>query len=105
MKKVPGKDLGQAMPKITKDDSTEPEEYETKGHISDLMRAHEIMNDPIKMKAVHALAGRHKKAISSIQDLKDTYQAKFGPKANKKSNNLTSLQNSDQGDADEDDSY
>lgn len=99
MKNIPGKDLGQAMPSITKDTSTQPDEWETKEHLNTLMNAHKIMNNPVHLKAVHALAGRHQGAITAIQslgvppkstdDLKSISQAKFGPK---KSNPLSALQ-------------
>jgi hypothetical protein len=56
------------------------DDYEAQGHLQDLIRAEMIKMDPDKMKKVHALAGRHSKAIKSVQDLKDTYQSKFGPK-------------------------
>jgi hypothetical protein len=89
MKNVPGKSLGQAMPAITKDTSTEPDEYETQNHLDTLMKAHKIMNNPVHLAAVHALAGRHQGAIQSIQalpkppkstdDLKAISNAKFGP--------------------------
>lgn len=66
--------LTQAMPKPTQDDN----DYETQGHLKTLMDAEAIKSDPAKMQKVHKLAGRHKKAIKSIQDLKDAYQQKFG---------------------------
>jgi hypothetical protein len=55
------------------------DDYETQGHLRTLMDAEHIKRDPVKMKKVHKLAGRHKKAITSIQDLKDTFNEKFGP--------------------------
>lgn len=60
------------------------DEHEVKGHLSTLMDAHSIMSDPEKMAKVHALAGRHEKALSgikSVKQLKDVYQEKFGKKA------------------------
>ncbi len=56
-------------------------DYNAKDHLNTIMQAHSIMNDPEKMAKVHKLAGRHMKAITSIQDLKDTYDQKFGSKA------------------------
>lgn len=59
------------------------EDHEVEGAMSDLMRAEKHKADPHLMKRVHALAGRHMKAIKSIrsvQDLKDIYQDKFGAK-------------------------
>lgn len=49
-----------------------------------LMDAHHIKNHPQRMAKVHALAGRHKKAIKSIDDLKTVYDQKFGAGAKKK---------------------
>lgn len=65
------------QPKV-KDPSEE--DYETQGHMRTLMDAEMLKQDPDKMKKVHALAGRHMKGIKSIQDLKDSYQSKFGPR-------------------------
>ena len=77
--KAPGADLGNAQPSITKDKSTkEPDEWETKGHMQDLINAHQIINDPVKMAAVHKMVGRHQKAMKSIQDIKDYSNAKYG---------------------------
>lgn len=59
----------------------EQEERDTQSHMDALMKAEEIKNDPSKMKRVHALAGRHVqqlKGIRSIQDIKNTYNQKFG---------------------------
>lgn len=56
------------------------DDYETQNHLRTLMDAEMIKMDPDKMKKVHALVGRHSKAIKSLQDLKDTYQQKYGPK-------------------------
>lgn len=57
------------------------EDYQTQGHLKTILDAHEIMNDPVKLKKVHKLAGRHKKAITSLQQLKDIHQDKFGKPA------------------------
>ena len=46
-----------------------PSEYETQNHLRTLIDAHEIINNPDKMKAVHKLAGRHHKAVSGIRSL------------------------------------
>lgn len=57
------------------------DDYETQNHMDTLVKAHGILNDPVKMKRVHALAGRHGKAIQSIRsvkDLKNIYDEKFG---------------------------
>jgi hypothetical protein len=63
-----------ALPKPDRD-------YETEGHLRTLMDAEMIKGDPEKMAKVKKLAGRHRKHITSIADLKDTYNEKFGPKA------------------------
>lgn len=78
-----GASLGQAMPSPDKSDPESPSEWETKDHMSTIIGAHEIINNPVKMKAVHALAGRHNKAIKSIQDIKNYAQDNYGPKAQK----------------------
>lgn len=88
-----GSALGEAMPDITEDESTEPMDYETKEHMETLLKSHDIMNDPVKLRAVHKLAGRHHKAIRGIQDLKDHYQAKYGPKESQKSTMKSELEN------------
>ena len=53
-------------------------DYETQGHLKTILDAHEIMNDPVKLKAAHKLAGRHKKAITSLEQLKQIHQDKYG---------------------------
>lgn len=55
------------------DPSKAPDKWETQNHLDTLIKAHEIVNNPVHMKAVHKLAGRHRKAISGIQDLKNVY--------------------------------
>ncbi len=81
-KKATGASLGQALPSAPNAGNADegPSEWETKDHMNTLMKAHEIMNNPTKLKAVHALAGRHQGAIKSIQDIKNYSQSKFGPK-------------------------
>lgn len=81
-KKMGGARLSQAMPKVSKDTATaEPmNDWETKNHLETLVNAHEIVNNPEKMAKVHKLAGRHKKVMSSLQDVKDYNQAKYGSK-------------------------
>ena len=73
-KKGIGAELGQAMPAP----DAGPDDYQTKDHLQTLLKAHEIMNNPAHLKAVHKLAGRHAKGIKSIQDIKDYTQDKFG---------------------------
>lgn len=53
------------------DPNKAPEKYETEGHLRTLIEAHGIMNNPVHMKAVHKLAGRHHKAVSGIKSLDD----------------------------------
>jgi hypothetical protein len=72
--------LTQAMPSAA---SKSEEDYQTEGHLRTLMDAENIKSDPEKMKKVHKLAGRHKKAITSIRDLKNTYQDKYGQPSQK----------------------
>ena len=78
--KVPGAALADSVPQPPEPGGMD--DYEAKGHLQDLIRAHEIMNDPEKMKKVHKLAGRHVAAIRGIQDIKDYTQAKYGGQAN-----------------------
>ena len=56
------------------------DEAEAKEHLGTLMDAEMVKQDPAKMAKVHALAGRHAKAITSVQGLKDAHNAKFGGK-------------------------
>lgn len=70
------------QPKIVNSAPSDPmNDYEAKDHLDTLMRAEMIKADPEKMKRVHKLAGRHSKAIKSIQDLKDLHNTKYGPGA------------------------
>ncbi len=70
------------------------EDWESKGHLETIMKAHELMGDDEKMEKIHKLAGRHKKAlehltsmkpikakekpIKSIEEMKAKAQKKFG---------------------------
>lgn len=56
-------------------------DYETEGHARTIVEAHQIMSDPHKMKKVMKHLKKQKKAISSVQDLKDHYASKYGPGA------------------------
>lgn len=86
--KVKGEDLQNSIPKDPmpaspmdqSDPNREPSDWETKDHLKTLMDAHEIMNNPVKIKAVHKLAGRHANAIKGIQDIKDHYNQTYGGK-------------------------
>ncbi len=78
-KKKPGNNLGNTIGDApTPAHKDEIDNYEVEGHLRTLMDAEKIKQDPEKMKRVHKLAGRHSKAISSIRDLKSTYDDKFG---------------------------
>jgi hypothetical protein len=59
---------------------TPEEEAKAQQHLDTLMEAEKIKADPRHMANVHKMAGRHMKAIKSIQDLKDLHTAKFGNK-------------------------
>jgi hypothetical protein len=44
---------------------------EGKMHVDDLMRAHEIMNNPEKMAKVHKVIGQHEQAVTAIKSIGD----------------------------------
>jgi hypothetical protein len=92
--KVPSKakSLGQSLGETPEVAENPMDDYETQGHLKTLMEAHGIMNDPDKMKKVHALAGAHVAAIKgiknvpvpaqpvrSVQDLKNAKNKAFAP--------------------------
>jgi hypothetical protein len=56
------------------------DDVEVQGHMRTLLDAHKLINDPEKMEKVHALVGRHSKAITSLKDVTSIYQKKFGGK-------------------------
>jgi hypothetical protein len=66
-----------------KPEKKDHEEWEIKDAFDTLLRAKEIEADPTKMERVHKLAGRKKKAITSIQDLRDRRDELFKPKKKK----------------------
>ncbi len=89
--KLPGAEMTQSDPAPAPDTLQLPDDFQTKGHLQTLMDAHDIMNDPTKMQAVHKLAGRHKKALlgltagipsispmKSIDQVKQYAQKKYG---------------------------
>jgi hypothetical protein len=78
--------LGQSLGNTSAPKAIDPkmDDYETEDHMRTLMRAEDIKADPEKMERVHKLAGRHAKSIKSIQDLKNTFDEKFGKGALKK---------------------
>lgn len=73
MSKKVTSNLEKAVPTGAKLESNPENDYESQGHLRTLIEAHGIVNDPVKMERVHKLAGRHHKAITGIQDLKNTY--------------------------------
>lgn len=75
--KVEGSRLQNSLPQ-----PADQNDYETQGHMRTLMDAHEIMNNPEKMKKVHKLAGRHAKAIRGIKDISDYKNSKYGGQKN-----------------------
>lgn len=81
--KLPGTPV-EAMAPAQQEKSEEQLNMEAKRHFDTLMEADEIKNDPKKMEHVHKIAGRHMKAIHSIQDLKDLHEAKYGGQKPKK---------------------
>lgn len=71
--------------------ASEEGQEETKKHLDHIMKAHEVMSDPKKLAAVHEMVGRHQKALkglkkmsgpkmSSLADVKEYTQKKYGPK-------------------------
>lgn len=81
MKKVAGKNLGKSSSMEMMDGKTpEMDEHEVSEHLRNIIKAHEVMSDPEKMEKVHKLVGRHQKAITSLQDVEDYRQNKYGPK-------------------------
>lgn len=58
-------------------------DHEAQSHLRTILDAEMIKQDPVKMAKVHKLAGRHQKAITSLNDVKDAYQQKFGAKPKK----------------------
>ncbi len=83
MSKFKGEPLTQSLPDMTKDKSTEPDEFQTQEDLRHVVKAHEVMNHPKRLAAVHALAGAHHKAIRSLKQVSAHYQAKYGPKPSK----------------------
>lgn len=62
--------------------AAEPSEGEKQQMMQTLMDAHEIKNNPMKMKHIQAHADKQIGKMRSIQDLKDYAKAKYGKKAN-----------------------
>lgn len=61
-KKMRGAELTQAMPSS----SQSSHDYETEGALSDLQRAADHLDDPVKLKKIHKLAGRRHKSVSAL---------------------------------------
>ena len=57
------------------------DDFQADSDMDTLMRAEEIKQDKMRMQKVGKRAGRKHKAISSIKDLVETYNTKYGPKA------------------------
>lgn len=77
-----------------------PDKWETEDHMRTLIKAHEIINNPVHLKAVHKLAGRHRKAvgaITSLQQVRDISNAKSLAKG-KAQQGLDPLVDDDDGD-------
>jgi hypothetical protein len=72
-----------AVQEMAKADPTMTPHYAPEDDMNTMMRAEEIKAHPERMANVQKLAGRHKKAITSIQDLKNVYDKKFGAGAPK----------------------
>ena len=52
------------------------DKHETNKHLDTISDAMDIMRDPVKMKKMHAMVGRKKKAITSLKQLKDISNAR-----------------------------
>jgi hypothetical protein len=68
MKKTAGASLGK-----TSAISSSPDEmnWKAKSDLQNMMDHHEAMSDPVRVKNMKKLVGRHNKAISSLAELKD----------------------------------
>ena len=53
-------------------------DYQAENHANTLTKAGEILSDPKKMKMAFGHLKKQKKAMRSVQDLKDFHQAKYG---------------------------
>ena len=54
------------------------EDWDAKDHLRTLVDAHEVMNNPEKMKKVKKLIAHHKKTFKSIDEVKAYRQEKYG---------------------------
>lgn len=78
MKKSSPAELSVSSPGDSED--REPEKYEVESAANDIMRAEEHKQNKKLMKHVHKHLAKKQKAISSVQDLRDAYEEKFGDK-------------------------
>ena len=74
----------------SKSKSKKERDWEAENAVDSILRAHEIKGDKEMMKRVRKVAGRKLKAltglsndITSIDDLKETYQKKYGSQRRK----------------------
>lgn len=58
-------------PQPAQPDNDEQDMRDGKMHVDDLMRAHEIMNNPDKMAKVHKVIGQQSQAVSAIKSIGD----------------------------------
>lgn len=79
MAKKMGDSLGESLGNDAKW-KADQDAQDTQQHVKTLHSAFDILQDPMKMKKVHKLAGRHHKAIKSLGDLKLARDAFNAPK-------------------------
>ena len=56
-------------------------DYQADNDMDTLMRAEEVKQDKSRMQRVAKRVGRKHKAITSLKDLTDIYNQKYGPKS------------------------
>ena len=54
------------------------DDYETREHLNTIVKAHQIMSDPVKMASVHKSLGGGVKAFNSLQSLRDYKNDTYG---------------------------
>lgn len=81
MSKLKGLKAPKASPTAIEPDQ---DDYKADSDFRTMLDAEQIKQDPDRMAKVHKRVGRHHKAIKSLQDLKDTYDEKYGSGALKK---------------------
>lgn len=76
------KDTGMPMPaqpSVSPSDGPRPlDDFDHQNNADALMKAHEIMGDPAKMKGAMMHIKKKAKAIKSVKDLQNFHQAKYG---------------------------